>query len=181
MENNRERFDEIYEAYAVETKRFIFTISRRNPEYTDDIFQNTWMNVYRYISTLRDEASTRAWLYSIARNESKRYFADKHIRFFDNVLPLTGPTGSAETWAIDPEDETASDFPDKLADSELLGALLRKLTAEKQQLILLYYYHELSLAEIAEALDANYNTVKSSFRRAIAELKEMAAEDGELS
>jgi RNA polymerase sigma-70 factor (ECF subfamily) len=161
-------FEALYEAYAVEIRRFIFVEVRKNPDLTEDIFQSTWENALRYLHTLKDPEKGRAWLYAIARNEAKRHFHNRKIRLFDASL-LTG-----EEEVLDAPDPTSEDFPEALANTDLLSNLMSRLSEEEQQLILLHYYYDMSLKDIAVMGRANYNTVKSLTRRAIQKLKRFA-------
>jgi RNA polymerase sigma-70 factor (ECF subfamily) len=169
MESTRELFEEIYEAHGAAVKRFIFAQARRDADATDDIFQNTWLNVFRYMHTLRDRGSAKAWLYSIAKNEAARYYSRREAR-----------APQEPTFSIDADDapDIASDdadgFPDALADAEQVAKLLGRLPEAEQQLMLLHYGYEMGFAEIARLTGANYNTVKSTARRATAKLRKFA-------
>ena len=170
MNGLSKKFEKIYGEYYAEIHRFIFTIARRDPDMTDDISQNTWQNAWSYIGSLRDESAARSWLYAIARNEAKRYFANRHVVFFSTAL------------TIDDEDvrdvvhEADSSFPEELANSDLLAKLLNRLSPDEQRIILLHYAYDVGLNEIAEMGGANYNTLKSIFRRAMGKLRTAAKE-----
>ena len=173
MSASNKIFEKIYSEYYAEIRRFIYTIARRDPDITDDISQNMWQNVWRYIGSLRDESSARSWLYAIARNEAKRYFANRHTAFFSNAQTLE------EEEAGDIVDEPDSAFPDELANSDLLAKLLDRLGPEEQRLILLYYAYDVGLKEISQLSGMNYNTLKSNFRRTMEKLRAAAIEMGE--
>ena len=173
MSASNKKFEKIYSEYYAEIRRFIYTIARRDPDITDDISQNTWQNAWRYIGSLRDESSVRSWLYAIARNEAKRYYANRHTAFFSTALTLD------EEEAEELVDEPDSAFPDELANSDLLAKLLDRLGPEEQRLILLYYAYEVDLREIAQLSGTNYNTLKSTFRRSMEKLRVAAKEMGE--
>jgi RNA polymerase sigma-70 factor (ECF subfamily) len=166
-------FEKAYNEYYAEIRRFIYTIARQDPDITDDISQNTWQNAYTWFDSLRDTSSRRSWLYAIARNEAKRYFANRHNVFFSNALTLDGDDD-----AVDAIDEAETAFPEALANSDLLAALLGKLTVEEQRLILLHYAYDVDLKEIADMEGTNYNTLKSVFRRAMEKLRKAANEMG---
>lgn len=168
MSGNTKGFEKLYGEYYAEIWRFIYTIARRDQDITDDISQNTWHNAYRYFASLRDAASARAWLYSIARNEAKRYFANRHMVFFSAAETLD------EDDSPDVADEKAADFPDALANSDLLVSLLGMLNEEEQRLILLHYAYDVDLKQVAEIGGVNYNTLKSTFRRALEKLRKAA-------
>ena len=165
MNNKHEEFNAIYDAYFLEIKKFIFTIARRDTSITDDIFQNTWENAYRYFHTLKDVDSVRAWLYTIARNETKRWYSQKTNKMFTEID------------SIDAEDapeilDDTVDFPEELANKDLLAKTINKLSEEEQQLIILNYYYDISLKEIAAMYGMNYNSLKSITRRALKKLQD---------
>jgi len=165
-------FEKIYYKHYAEIRRFIFTIARRDINMTDDISQNVWENAYRYIGSLRDIKSVRAWLYAIARNEAKRYFANKHILFFGETVTLD------DGEAIAVIDERDSAFPEALADADLLAALIGRLSEDEQRTIILHCAYGVGLKEIAEMDGINYNTLKSTYRRAMEKLRKAAMEPG---
>ena len=165
MKNEHATFDEIYDAHYLEIKKFIYTIARRDESITEDIFQNTWENAFRYFHTLKDVASARAWLYTIARNETKRWFSQRTNKMFTEVSS-TDAEDAPET-----ADEIESEFPEALANKDVLTKALNALSVEEQQLILLHYYFDMSLKDIAAMYNMNYNSLKSITRRALTRLR----------
>ncbi|MDR2162565.1 MAG: RNA polymerase sigma factor [Clostridiales Family XIII bacterium] len=166
-------FKELYEAHGASVKRFIFTQARRDADATDDIFQNTWENVFRYIHTLRERGAAKSWLYSIARNEAVRYYSRR------------GAHAPQEYAGIDAEDapdivdESADGFPEALSDTEQLAALLGRLSEAEQRILLLHYSYDMGFSEIAKLTKGNYNTVKSVARRATMKLRDFAEASGD--
>ena len=169
MDTKQPLFENLYEKYALEIKRFLFTIARMDNEATNDIFQNTWINAWRYLESLKEEGSARAWLYTIAKNEAKRFYSTRGMEpSFDPVYLDDDSLGE------DPQDEIESRFPEALCDADQLKRLLAELSESDQQLILLHYAYGVNATEIAELRGINYNTVKSQLRRALAKLREAA-------
>jgi RNA polymerase sigma-70 factor (ECF subfamily) len=173
MSRDKQKFEKLYDEYWLEIKKFIYVSARRDTGATDDIFQNTWENAYRYFATLKDVGAARAWLYSIARNEARRYFEKNKGNFA--VLSLDEAKESGEGAAPEPRDEAESGFPDAFADSEFIKGLLNTLSEDEQRMILLHYAYGVKLKEIAQISGENYNTVKSITRRALAKMKAEAA------
>ena len=169
MDTKQILFETLYEKHALEIKRFLFTIARMDHAATDDVFQNTWINAWRYLGSLKDESAARAWLYAIAKNEAKRYYSSrKNEPVFEPVEPDDEGRGE-ELW-----DETESRFPEMLCDADQLKGLLSELSTSDQQLILLHYAYGVAAMEIAELRGTNYNTVKSQLRRALSKLRKAA-------
>jgi RNA polymerase sigma-70 factor (ECF subfamily) len=173
MELRNELFEELYEAHGPGVKRFIFTQARRDAEATEDIFQNTWENVFRYLRTLKERGAAKSWIYSIAKNEAARYYSR-----MDRRMPQL-PVSIDDDDAPDPVDEGADAFPEALADTDQLAGLLGSLSESEQQLMLLHYGYDMSLSEIAALMSANYNTVKSVTRRATIKLRKLADATGD--
>ncbi|MDR2486515.1 MAG: RNA polymerase sigma factor [Clostridiales Family XIII bacterium] len=175
MDNDRSFFEEIYAAYALDVKRFIFVSARRNDQMTEDIFQNTWENAWRYLRSLRERDKAKAWLFGIARNEAKRYFTAKHIRFeFPAEIGASqgeGSDGHTSGSVAEPEDRESGEFPDRVEASEVLNGLISRLPEEEQQMLILHYGFGVSLSEIATLFGVNYNTLKSITRRALIRLR----------
>jgi RNA polymerase sigma factor (sigma-70 family) len=172
MESRHELFEELYEAHGSGVKRFIFTQARRDAEATEDIFQNTWENVFRYLRTLKERGAAKSWIYSIAKNEAARYYSRR-----DRRMPQL-PVSLGDDDAPDPVDEGAGAFPDMIALTDQLAGLLGGLSESEQQLMLLRYGYDMSIADIAALMDANYNTVKSVTRRATIKLRKLAETAG---
>ncbi|MDR1291924.1 MAG: sigma-70 family RNA polymerase sigma factor [Clostridiales Family XIII bacterium] len=173
MEKANELFEELYEAHGAGVKRFIFTQARRDAEATEDIFQNTWENVFRYLRTLKERGAAKSWIYSIAKNEAARYYSRMDRRTPQLPVSIDGED------APDPVDEGAGAFPDELALTDQLAGLLGGLSEPEQQLMLLRYGYDMSIAEIATLMSANYNTVKSVTRRATIKLRRLAEMAGD--
>jgi RNA polymerase sigma-70 factor (ECF subfamily) len=173
MKEAMELFEQLYEAHGPGVKRFIFTQARRDADATDDIFQNTWENAFRYIHTLKERDAAKSWLYSIAKNEAARYYSRMARRPDLPVVSIDEPD------APDPADEGADDFPDALANADQLAGLMGMLTEAEQRLMLLHYSYDMSLSEIAKLTGANYNTVKSVTRRAAIKLRRLAEASGD--
>jgi len=170
MATSEADFEKLYNEYYAEIRRFIFTIARRDPNITEDISLNVWENAYRYFGSLRDTKSVRAWLYAIARNEAKRYFANKHIVFFSEALPLD------EGEAVTAIDERDSAFPEALADADMLVKLMSRISEDEQRIIILHCAYGIGLKEIALMDGTNYNTLKSIYRRAMGKLRKATTE-----
>jgi RNA polymerase sigma factor (sigma-70 family) len=167
-EATREFFEELYEAYGVGVKRFIFTQARRDVDATEEIFQNTWENVFRYLHTLKERGAAKSWLYSIAKNEAARYY----IRY-GRRAPLEAASIDVDD-APDPIDEGADAFPETLSDTEQLAKLLGRLSETEQQLMLLHYAYDMSFSEISKLTGTSRNTLKSITRRAAIKLRKIA-------
>jgi len=133
---------------------------RMAPEAADDIAQEVFLRLLRG-QVQFDEArgSLRSLLLGVARN-----LALQHLR------------SNARWELIDEEQFVASPFPvDGFDIGELVGRAVRALPPLQRDVFILAEYEELSLDEIARAVDTNVGAVKARLHRARANLRRMLA------
>lgn len=132
-----------------------------------DVFQETFLRVFRHRARYRRGAPFRPWAYRIATNLCRdRLRARRRRRFIsmdapaqDGTLPLADTLADA-----DPK-------PDALAaanEVELrLRAAIRKLPVKQQTVFLMARYQDMPYGEIARALFIPVGTVKSRMNKAV--------------
>lgn len=122
----------------------------------------TLQRAVRAIGGFRETSSLFSWLYGILFNLNRmawRKRARSRVIYTD-TLP-----------------EVAADQPDvargldEAAVADRLAAAIRRLSEAHQEVVVLRYYGELSIAEIAETLRISPGTVKSRLFNATAQLK----------
>lgn len=128
---------------------------------TEDILQETFINVYRYLDTFKNESKISTWLYRIATNECIKHFRKNKKRKFNEEISekiTEGLTGS---------------------DSDNIEAILLKFQAavlqlpEKQRIVFnLRYYDELSYEMIGQVLNSSADTIKTNFHYASQKVKQ---------
>ena len=101
----------------------------------------------------------RAFLLGIARNLTL-----KRLRAEDRFEPLDGENGVTE-----PLDVERGEV------GEIVGRAVRALPPLQREVVILCEYEGLTLAEIAQAVDANVGTVKSRLHRARENLRRLLA------
>lgn len=120
-----------------------------------DIAQDIWLRVLRGIGGLRDPAKLRAWLFGIAH----RTWIDRLRRKYATVV--------ADIDEADRHELPGQAEPDELeAELVAMEQELSRLPAIEREALTLFYLRELSLQEIAEALEIPVGTVKSRLHRA---------------
>jgi RNA polymerase sigma-70 factor (ECF subfamily) len=180
MTDYRAFFEEIYQNYGLDVKRFIFATARRDAQITEDVFQNTWENAWRYIGSLREPSKAKAWLFGIARNEAARYFTKKHVKYEFPMNSGSGADAEDAPSIPEPEDEESTAFPERFADESLLTDLIGRLSEEEQQLLIMHYGYGVSISDMSRMYDTNYNTLKSIIRRAIIRLRAISGEESRM-
>jgi RNA polymerase sigma factor (sigma-70 family) len=128
-------------------------------EEAKEVLQDVWLKVVRGIARLREGSHLRAWLFGIAR----RTLMDRLRRRY--AAPAQDDVDMADL----PADE---DEPDREMDLAALDVALAALPLVERETVTLFYLRELSLSEVAQALDVPPGTVKSRLFRARRLLRE---------
>ena len=148
-------FAELYNLYYQKVFAFIRTIVRNSAD-AEDILQLTFLNAWRNLDQLSDPAAFNTWIQVIARNLST-----SHLRKKNFVLLLDAEKDDAPA---DIED-TELLLPEVYAEQEDLSRRLRKiidsLSDVQRQTVMLFYFDQLSVEEIAQVMECSTGTVKS--------------------
>jgi RNA polymerase sigma-70 factor (ECF subfamily) len=150
----RDAFDELIQRWHGPIWQYVRRLSA-DDDAAHDIAQDIWLRVLRGIGRLRDPAKLRAWLFGIAH----RTWIDTLRRKYAVVV-------------TDLDEADRHELPDPTAADELeeeLSAVeteLSRLPPIEREALTLFYLRELSLQEIAQALDIPVGTVKSRLHRA---------------
>jgi len=162
-----ELLDHLIELYQHRLLRFLLFLTGKR-EVAEDLFQETWMRVLLRGAQYNGKARFDTWLFTIARNlvidlSRKR-----------TMVSLDEMNDSSED---DRPFEIAMDGPSPLEqfrareDSAEVAEVLLKLEAASREVLVLRFYEEMSLEEIAGMTKAPLSTVKSRLYRGLAALK----------
>lgn len=151
--------------------------SLKDRQLAEDVAQEVFIKAYKNWESFRGESSAYTWLYKITMNLCR----DKaRSAWWRRLLPTEDPRATAgggfeAAHSPDEEPEEAalrSDQRDRMLKQVM------KLPDAYREVVVLYYYHDLSTVEIANVTGQNENTVKTRLFRARNMLKQMVAEGG---
>ena len=133
----------------------------REPATADDLFQQTWLNVFREIRRYDARRSFDTWLFAIAHNTAMdllRRKAGKSLDEESSSLPDDGPDALRQAMNA----ERAS----------ILAAQMDALPAAYREVLTLRFEEGMKLEEIAEVTRAPLSTVKTRVQRGLECLRE---------
>ena len=154
---DRAAFDELYRRSAAAVYRTVVSMVREE-NTAWDIHQNTYLLAYRNLDKLQDPEAFLPWLRRIAVNEA--------VKELKRVQPMTF-TELAEAEEDEPQfPETRGDCQpevelDKRESARLVREILDALPQKQRLVVGMYYYEEMSIREIAQALNVTQGTVKT--------------------
>lgn len=144
-------FEQMLKEYGVFAERFVkFKIPLKVD--AEDVLQEVYALAYQNFEQLKNKDSFKFWLLSIARNKCNDYFRKQAIRL---EIPLEVL-----------EDKQFTDSRYGVAQGDVVQDTLEKLGDKDRQILYLYFWKELSQAEIAKRLGIPVGTVKSRLHAA---------------
>ncbi len=159
------------EAYAELVRRWAGRITALcharigRADVADDLAQETFLRGYRALATLADADKFGAWLWGIAQRACLDWLKAKG----NSQVPFSsfGP-------GRNPADLLPSPGPDHDRDEEvrLLLAEVEALPETYRQVVMLYYYDDLTYRDLAQILGVSPATVNARLTRARALLRE---------
>ncbi|RPI66671.1 MAG: RNA polymerase sigma factor [Ignavibacteriales bacterium] len=173
IENDPQKFGEIYEAFYKKIFGYVF---RRTGNYDSakDITAETFLKAYTGIGKFKwRNISVLYWLYKIATNEinkffnSRKYMPESLNRIHEEYGVDITDYSNAETERIMLEEEL-----EKHQEFMKVSNLIKKLDPKYQDVISLRFFEQKSIKEIAIILEKKEGTVKSLLSRGLDRLKE---------
>lgn len=160
----------LYLAYSEDIYKITYYICK-DQYIAEEIVQETFIKAYTKLDTLDNPDKVKSWLITIASNLTKR-----RLRSTKTTLTLYPDFTDYEANPALENNYSGNLSPDAfIEDKELqeyLKTLLDTLEPEFREVIILYYYNQLSYTEIAAQLNLRLGTVKSRLSRAKKKLKE---------
>ena len=159
----------LYEAMYKRVYYLAFRMTR-SAEDAEDAVQEAFLSAFRALPNLADPNAFEGWLFQITANKCR------------NVLSKSG------RYTQLPEDEDGNTMLDELpeeneglipasalenrAQREIILSIIEALPQQQKECVLLFYYSELTVAQIAQVLECSEGTVKSRLNYARKKLRE---------
>ena len=153
---DRDAFD-LLAAQSVDRLFAIARLSLRDTDLAEDATQETLVRAWRDLPMLRDVDRFDAWLYRLL------------------VRACTDAGRDRRRWqaglVLMPREPAVGDASRALADRDELDRGLQRLPTEQRTLLVLRYYADLSVPEVADVLGVPAGTVKSRLHYAMEALR----------
>ena len=118
----------------------------------EDAMQETFLKAYRAMASFRGECSEKTWLIHIAFNTCRDMQRSAWFRHMDRrITPEDLPLCAAM-----PHDEN---------DPDMMCHIMQ-LPPKMKEVIMLYYWQEMTVTDIAKALGITHSTVSNRLKRA---------------
>lgn len=159
---NMDAFDILFEKYKNEAIRTAYLITG-NHASSEDIVQETFILCYQNIKKLHDPAQFKSWLFRILTRTAWRSCSKSKKETPTEDILLSAEKGSFL--------DSSYEYCMQKETTQTLLQAVDQLNPKQRTVIILYYYNELSLNEIAQILNCFPGTVKSRLHAARKNLK----------
>lgn len=136
-------------------------------DLAEDLMQETFARALQAAKRYRPQGKVSTWLFAIAANLVRDRWRRQQVR---------GPSVALDDLTLASPDSTEEQVLQGMGREQVREALLH-LSLEQRSAILLRYYHDLSYAEIAQALAIPLGTVRSRIHNGLARLKRLLTEE----
>jgi RNA polymerase sigma-70 factor (ECF subfamily) len=138
----------------------------RDPERAQDAVQEALVRAWRHVRALRDPDAWDAWLHRLTVNACYRFA--KTVRRREEVELHVMP---------DLEPAQPSDLAMNVAERDRMGRAIGRLPIDVRTVVVLHFYLDLPLTQVADVLEIPVGTVKSRLNRALASMRVSMAAD----
>lgn len=123
---------------------------------SQDALQDTFIKVWRGMDAWRAASSEKTWIMRIAINTCKDYRRSAWMRHVDRGKSI---------------DDLPLAFRDETAESKELFEHIKRLPPKFKQVILLYHFQDMTMADTGKALGIGRSTVQNRLKKAYALLR----------
>jgi RNA polymerase sigma-70 factor (ECF subfamily) len=128
----------------------------------EDLVQETFLRLMSKADSYRYPRPLKPWLYAIAVNLARDHYKQAELRHTDSM-----PSDFEISVAATPETDSIN-----CEETQQVSTAMNNLPLLQREVILLRYFHELSLNEISQILQVPVGTVKSRLSVGLQRLKE---------
>lgn len=145
---DKEAFEELYK--STHGTVYYYLVRFIGQDRAEDILIETFTQVWEKSASFHGRSKVSTWIIGIARNLSLKDFRkNKRYLYYENLDPL-----------LETDNVTDNEIESRNRKNVLKEALA-KLGPKYQEVLDLFFYHQMSYREIAEMIEIPINTVKT--------------------
>lgn len=172
LAGDKNAFDRIYEKYSTELFRTAYLICKNRAD-AEDALQETFIALYRKAREITKPESLRYWLLRCLSGKAKDILRKRKREYpEESIVSFAEEAGKRR--------QGAEGFLSELMEQTAFEACLYGMPAKYREVLVLYYYNELSVKEIARLTGQLEGTVKSRLFQARKQVKQRLEEGGAL-
>lgn len=165
-------FEELYELYYPQVQRIAYAITKNDAD-TKDAVQETFIQIEKSISSLRDPEVFYGWMKKIVVSKCSRIFEKNRYHPMDPELIQKINKATEDRRYMIPKRKA-----DYETDQDILYRMIEELKPHQKEVIYMMYFEQKKLHEISKELNVPLSTIKSRVSRARLDLEKKIKEFG---
>jgi RNA polymerase sigma-70 factor (ECF subfamily) len=151
---NRTQLDHLLKLHHREAYLWARQCCSFDEELAKDVLQQVYLKILEGKATLNEEEKAKTWIFSIIR-----YTAIDQLRKGGKLVSMEGIEEIA--------------YKDEEIDSTDYEAIISLLPRMQQEVILMVFYHQMTIGQSAEVLQISLGTARTHYERGKKKLKEL--------
>jgi RNA polymerase sigma-70 factor (ECF subfamily) len=151
---NRTQLDHLLKTHHRDAYLWARQCCSFNDDLAKDVLQQVYLKILEGKATLNDEEKAKTWIFSIIR-----YTAIDHLRKAVKIISIE----DAEEIADIEEEVDLTDYK----------AIISLLPRMQQEVILMVFYHQMTIEQSAEVLEISIGTARTHYDRGKKNLKKL--------
>lgn len=144
-------FEELYKIYATKALRTVYLLVNRR-DIAEDILQEAFFECYRDMKKLRSPEAFETWFYRILVRSTWRLATKERKAIHDNIDDYVEYLK---------KEKNDFEFMESDPQTNMIREIVNHLSIPLRTTIILYYYNDMSIKEIAKVMNCLQGTVKS--------------------
>jgi len=165
MKGDLKAFNEVYQIF-IKTIYFNVSCALNDKADIDDAIQQIVISMFKGLSQLESPYAFHSYLYKITTNVCWKLNQKEEKHRHSSITEL-------EEEIVDDKNSTPEESWEQKQNVALVRQFIARLPEKQRYALMLYYYHDLSYKDIAEAMDTDINVVGSNIYRAKQSIKQM--------
>lgn len=164
---NREAWDALYRA-TVQEGYFLALKLVGNQDDAMDLVHDAYTAALEKLNQLEEPEKFQAWFNTIVANKCRNFLRKKKLALFSE---MENEDGDVPEWEDDREGLRPDAVMDKAEATRLIAEIVDGLPEDQLACVNMYYRNEMSIGQIAAALEISEGTIKSRLNYARKKIK----------
>ncbi len=170
--SNKDAFSAVISRYEAPLRRYIARLGVRDPRDNEDILQNSFIKVYRYLRSFDDAFPFSSWVYRIVHNETYDFFRAKKRR-----PEITLDEESEHLFLSIEAQENSEKLFDTALEVKKVSSALDALDKKYRDVLVLRFIEDKDYRQISDILQIPEGSVATLIHRGKKALKAVLDKD----
>lgn len=167
---DKDAFGELYETFYTRIFNYVY-YRTGNVEDAEDLTARIFERAMKHIGRYQNQGVPfSAWLYRIAHNLVANWHRDNSRRKIISIDDVS-------QWRV--SEDTPEFVTELMQDTDVLLSAIRRLPADRQELLILKFVERLPNAEIGDIMGRSEGAIKSLYHRTLLALREDLQEEAQ--